>query len=97
MPNLQIKNVPEDVHAELRRRAELEGTTVRDYVLGLIRRDQRLPARSEWLARLDALDPASLDRPAHELLADERAERDRELVERSGLGSSTCDPGGPPA
>lgn len=47
MPNLQIKNVPEDVHAELRRRAELEGTTVRDYVLGMIRRDQRLPARPE--------------------------------------------------
>lgn len=86
MGNLQIKNVPEDVHAELRRRAELEGTTVRDYVLGLIRRDQRLPARSDWLARLDALDPVSLDRPAHELLAEERGERDREFVERTGLG-----------
>lgn len=93
MANLQIKNIPEDIHAELRRRAQLEDTTVRDYVLGLLRHDQRLPARADWLARLDALDPVELDRPAHEALADERTERDRELVDRTRLGGSARDPG----
>jgi plasmid stability protein len=58
MANLQVKDLPEDVHAELRRRAALRGVTIRDYVLDLLRRDQRRPPLSEWLDSARALAPA---------------------------------------
>lgn len=52
MGALQVKNVPDDVHRELRRRAAAEGTTVGHYVLEVLRRDLALPSRQEWLARV---------------------------------------------
>ncbi|MGH8887212.1 MAG: FitA-like ribbon-helix-helix domain-containing protein [Egibacteraceae bacterium] len=82
MAILHIKNVPDDLHAELRRRAQLDGVTIRDYVLGLIRRDQALPPRQEWLARVRRLPPVRLDRPVSEHLAEEREVRGRELATR---------------
>ncbi|MBA3621516.1 MAG: hypothetical protein H0W51_04235 [Euzebyales bacterium] len=85
MGHLQVKNVPEDLHAELRRRARLEGETVRDYVLELIERDQRLPTKREWLERVRRRETVRLDRPVAELIAEDREERDRELAGRSSL------------
>lgn len=52
MGNVQIKNVPEDVHDELRRRAGLSKMTVRDYLLELIERDQANLTTREWLDAL---------------------------------------------
>ena len=49
---IQMKNVPDDLHDELRRRASRAGMTVRDYVIALIARDQRRPAFDEWLAEV---------------------------------------------
>ena len=57
MSNLQIKNVPETVHTELRRRAEQAGLSLRDYMLRLIRRDLALPSVQDWLAEIDQLEP----------------------------------------
>ena len=79
MGNIQIKAVPEEIHEELRRRAREKGVTIRDYVLDLLRRDQAKPTVEEWLALLDAIPPVKLDRPAAEIIAEGRAERDREL------------------
>ncbi len=79
MANLQIKDLPSDVHTELRRRAAQEGVTMRDYVLRLLREDQALPAKSEWLARVQRRRPVRLDRPIAELIADDRAARDAHL------------------
>ena len=78
MANLQVKNVPDDVHDELRRRARLEGVTIRDYLLRLLRQDQALPSRIEWFARLRARRPVELGRPAAELITEDRAERHAE-------------------
>jgi hypothetical protein len=36
MSIIQVKNVPPAMHSELRRRAQQEGTTIRDYVMKLI-------------------------------------------------------------
>ena len=77
MGNLQIKALPEELHTELRRRAEEAGVSIRDYVLALIRRDLALPSRQEWLDSLKRLKPVDLDRPAAEYLAEERARRGR--------------------
>ena len=73
--NLQIKDLPEDLHAELRRRARLEGVTLRAYVLGLIEADQQLPSRAEWLARVRSGRPVDIGGPVAKLVAKDRRTR----------------------
>lgn len=79
MSNIQIKNVPDALHAELRRRAEEQGLTIRDYVLRLIEKDQRIPTKREWLAQLDAMGPADTGETGVEAIRGAREEYDREL------------------
>lgn len=83
MADVQIKDVPDDIHAELRRWAADEGMSVRDYVLRLLRRDQALPTPQEWMRMVRSHDPALIDRSAADLVAEARAERDAELDERT--------------
>lgn len=49
MSNVQVKNLEPELHKLLRVRAAEEGATISDYVLELIRRDLRKPARRQWL------------------------------------------------
>lgn len=79
MGNVQVKDVPEDVHAELRRRARAEGRTVRDYLLDLIIRDQQRPTRDEWLERLHQLRPVDSARSGADLVREARGEREQQL------------------
>jgi hypothetical protein len=76
--NIQIKNVPESLHAELRRRAEEKGLTIRDYVLMLIEKDQRIPTKRQWLAELDAMESVDTGETGVEMLHRSREEYDRE-------------------
>jgi antitoxin FitA len=73
--NLQIKNLPEDLHAELRRRAEQSSTSVRGYVIDLIRRDQELPSPQDWLNEIAGPRPIDLGESAAELIHAAREER----------------------
>jgi plasmid stability protein len=82
MANLQIKNLPDDVHDELRRRASAESTTIRDYVLRLLELDQAFPPRHRWVDAVLALPPITVTRSAADLVAADRAERDAELAGR---------------
>ena len=75
MANLQIKDLPDDVHDELRRRARMADSTLRDYVLRLILADQATPSREEWLARIRARPRVDLDRPVADLVAADRRAR----------------------
>lgn len=75
MANLQIKDLPESLHAELRRRAHLEGVTVRAYVLDLIQRDQVQPARSEWFERVGRLTAVEVDGPVADVVRADRESR----------------------
>jgi hypothetical protein len=79
---IQVKNVPPAVHRELRRHAEREGLTICDYVLKLIERDQRLPAKTDWLARVAALEPVAVSQSAAEVIRAAREERDEQLMAR---------------
>lgn len=79
MGNLQVKNVPEDVHAELRRRADARGVTLRDYVLDLLRRETRRPDLDEWLDRVAADPPVTLSVSSVDLVHAARAEREANL------------------
>lgn len=78
MATLQVKDVPDDVHRELRRRADLDGLSIRDYLLRLIRNDQQRPPATEWLARLHQLEPLDLGAPAADLVQADRLTRDME-------------------
>ena len=78
MASLQVKDVPEDLHRELRRRADLAGLSIRDYLLRLIRNDQQRPPATEWLARLRRLEPLDLGALAADLVQADRAARDIE-------------------
>lgn len=84
MGAIQIKNVPEDLHAAIRSRAAEEGKTVSDYVLDLIRRDLEVPTMRAWLARLKTREPVEPFDSA-EAVREMRAEWDRELAEKMGM------------
>lgn len=51
MPSVQIKSVPDDVHAELRRRASKEGKSLQEYLLGRLINEARLPDLDDLLAQ----------------------------------------------
>jgi antitoxin FitA len=51
MPSVQIKDVPADVHAVLRRRAAAGGQSLQEYLLGRLVADARRPSLDELLDR----------------------------------------------
>jgi hypothetical protein len=51
MPSVQIKDVPADVHAVLRRRAAAAGQSLQEYLLGRLVADARQPSLDEVLDR----------------------------------------------
>ena len=52
MPSVQIKDVPDDVHAELRRRAAMSGHSLQDYLLGWLIEATSQPPLDELLDRV---------------------------------------------
>lgn len=74
MGNLQVKDIPEDLHVELRRRAANRDLTIRDYVLELIRRDQATPALEEWLEDVRSWAPMEGEADIAELIRASRPE-----------------------
>lgn len=51
MPSIQVKDVPEDVHATLRRRAAVAGQSLQEYLLARLVEDARTPTIDEVLDR----------------------------------------------
>ena len=52
MPSVQIKDVPDDVHAELRRRAAHAGKSLQEYLLGRLTEEARTPSLADMLERV---------------------------------------------
>ena len=52
MKNLQIRNVPDDVHRRLKSRAALEGRSLSEYALSELLRALERPTRQELLERV---------------------------------------------
>jgi len=52
MAILQVKSLPDDLYAELQRRARDEGTTVSDFVTRMLRREFAKPSLADWLAEM---------------------------------------------
>ncbi|MGH3755299.1 MAG: FitA-like ribbon-helix-helix domain-containing protein [Pseudonocardiaceae bacterium] len=79
MGAIQVKNVPEDLHEALRRRAAREGMDLQSYLLQVIRRELSLPSETEWRDELRA-QPTAIGLPAAaEMLRAGRADRERHL------------------
>ena len=70
---VQIRNVPADLHRQLKVRAAVEGLTMSDYVLREVRKALERPTRAELLDRLQAGPVRRLGRSAAAVI---RAERD---------------------
>ncbi len=51
MPSIQVKDVPADVHATLRRRAAAAGQSLQEYLLGLLVAESHAPTVDEVLER----------------------------------------------
>ena len=53
MPNVLVRDIPEDIHAALQRRAELRGQSLQQYLAGELRRLAERPSIDEVLDRID--------------------------------------------
>jgi antitoxin FitA len=51
MPSIQVKDVPDDVHATLRRRAAAAGQSLQEYLLAQLVDDAHTPTVDELLDR----------------------------------------------
>ena len=51
MPSIQVKEVPKDVHAALRRRAAAAGMSLQEYLLGRLTEEARRPTLDEVFDR----------------------------------------------
>jgi hypothetical protein len=56
MASIQIRNVPEPVHNEMKRRAAAAGQSLSDYLLVELQKLASYPTLNEWLDELDELD-----------------------------------------
>ena len=51
MPSIQVKDVPDTVHATLRQRAAAAGMSLQEYLLDLLTEDTNTPTLNEVLDR----------------------------------------------
>ncbi len=72
MANLQVKDVPSDLHDGLRELARREGRPMRDIVLDAVRRELEHRA---FVRRLAERSRVELERPAWQEVEEARAER----------------------
>jgi hypothetical protein len=49
MPNVLVRDIPDDVHAALQRRAEQRGQSLQQYLAGELTRLAQRPTLSDWL------------------------------------------------
>ena len=75
MANLQVKNIPDELHERLRRHAREHNCTMSAVVLSAVEREL---SRSEWSERLPQRSRTDLGIPAADLLQAERTQRERE-------------------
>ncbi len=74
MSNVLVRDIPEDIHAALQRRAELRGQSLQQYLAGELRRLAERPSIDEVLDRIDRQRGGRVGlRQAVDDLAEERA------------------------
>ena len=74
MPSIQVKDVPDEVHATLRRRAAAAGQSLQEYLLGRLIAEATTPTVEEVLARAGHRSGGRV--PLRDAVKAVRAERD---------------------
>lgn len=69
---IQIRNVPESLHRQLKARAALEGMSLSDWLLRELSRVAEEPSRAELLERLSSRAREELEPPAAHIVREER-------------------------
>lgn len=69
---IQIRNVPDALHRDLKARAALAGMTLSDYLLAELRALAVRPTMQEWLDRSRAWEAVEVSEPPAGALAAER-------------------------
>lgn len=72
---VQVRNVPQELHRQLKARAAIEGLSISDYVLREIRKSLERPTREEVLSRLRSRPQRTLRPSAAEIIRSERDSR----------------------
>lgn len=82
MSAIQIKQVPDELHQRLRKRAREEGRSLSQYALNVLERDLALPSMRDWLRRISQDDPVEgiSSEELVGLIQEGRAERDEQLL-----------------
>ncbi|MQB01896.1 MAG: hypothetical protein GEU78_16730 [Actinobacteria bacterium] len=76
MPNVLVRDIPEEVHAELQRRAEQRGQSLQQYLAAELRRLVEKPPLEEVLDRISRRRGGRVGlKQAAEDVAEERARR----------------------
>ena len=79
--NLNVRDLPDEVHEVLVRRAEARKMSLRAYVVEVLSEHCRLPDTDEWLAALEELQPSPDWPPAAELVKAAREEQDQDVAD----------------
>ena len=74
MSMIQIRNVPDELHRDLKARAARSGMSLSDYLLAELRALAVRPTMHEWLALSETWQPVEVESPPAQVL---EAERDR--------------------
>lgn len=78
---VQIRNVPDEVHREWRRRAALQSRSLSEYLLRELRRSPTTPTMEEWLEQVRNRPPVA---PSVDLAGVIREERDQRWAGERG-------------
>jgi plasmid stability protein len=73
---LQVRNITERLHRELRRRAKARGQSLTDYVEEILEREIARPPAEEVFDRIESRRPVDLDIRVAEIIRQERSERE---------------------
>lgn len=76
-----IRDLPDDVHAELSKRAQASDMSLRAYLREVLSEHVAVPSIEEWLTQLESLEPVGVGATGPELVVQARAEDDA-LLER---------------
>ena len=74
MGMIQIRNVPDDLHRELKVRAARSGKTLSEYLLEIVRRETRQPTMEEFLERVRSRPPVHLEQSSADIVRELREE-----------------------
>ena len=75
MTSLQIRNVPDELHRQLKARAAIEGHSLSEYALSELRRAMQRPTRRELVEQVASFERISLQESAVDAIHSERDAR----------------------